>query len=40
MHEATRERNILDFFATNDHKLISQVLVEDNDSKFSDHKYH
>ena len=38
LHEATRERNILDIFATYDHELISQVLVEDNDRKFSDHK--
>ena len=38
VHEATRERNILDIFATNDHELVSQILVEDNDRKFSDHK--
>ena len=29
---------MLDIFATNDHELVSQVLVEDNDRKFSDHK--
>ena len=38
MHEASRERNMLDIFATNDHELVSQVLVDDNDRKFRDHK--
>ena len=38
VHEATRERNILDIFATNDHELVPQVLVEDNVRMFSDHK--
>jgi len=38
VQDATRERNILDIFATNDHELVSQVLVEDNHRKSRDHK--
>ena len=38
MHEATRERNILEIFTINDHELVSHVLVEDNDRKTTDHK--
>ena len=38
VQDATRERNILDIFATNDHELVSHILVEDNHRKTSDHK--
>ena len=38
VHETTSERNILDIFATNNHEIVSQVLVEDYDRKFINHK--
>ena len=36
--EATRQRNILDIFGTNDHDLVSYVRVEDTDNRTSDHR--
>ena len=38
VHDPTRERNILDLVATNDLECVSDINVEDNDSKVSDHR--